>query len=131
MIVPDASALLEILLGTPTGTRLIKRLFASGEPLHAPHLIDLEIVQVLRRYCLSGELQPARAAESLSVMGDLRMIRHAHEPFLPRIWQLRHNLTAYDAAYVALAEALDAPLITCDATLASATGHRAIIELAE
>ncbi len=130
MIVIDASALIEVLLATDVGARLRERLFREDEALHAPHLLDLEIVHVLRRGCLRGELQPDRAAQSLAVLSDMRMVRHPHEPYVPRIWQLRNSLTAYDAAYVALAEALDAPLITRDARMASAHGHRAKIELA-
>lgn len=105
------------------------RLFREEETLHAPHLLDLEIVHVLRRYCLIGELRPNRAAEALTDLGDLRIVRHPHEPFVRRIWQLRHSITAYDAANVALAEALESPLVTRDGRLASAHGHRARIEL--
>lgn len=130
MIVIDASALIEMLLVTGVGTRVRARLFREDDTLHAPHLLDLEIVQVLRRACLIGELQPHRAAEALADLDGLRIVRHPHEPYVPRIWQLRHSLTAYDAAYVALAEALDAPLLTRDARMASAHGYRARIELA-
>ena len=129
MIVIDASALIEVLLVTSVGTRVRARLFREEDTLHAPHLLDLEIVQVLRRGCLTGELQPHRAAEALADLDGLRIVRHPHEPHVPRIWQLRHSLTAYDAAYVALAEALGAPLITRDGRMASAHGHRAKIEL--
>ncbi|HUD98986.1 MAG TPA: type II toxin-antitoxin system VapC family toxin [Bryobacteraceae bacterium] len=129
MIVIDASALLEVLLTTGVGARVHARLSSGEETLHAPHLLDLEIIHVLRRYCLIGQLQPNRAAEALVDLRDLRLVRHPHEPYVPRIWQLRHSLTAYDAAYVALAEALQAPLITRDSRLASAHGHRAKIEL--
>ena len=106
-----------------------ERLFRIDQSLHAPHLLDLEIVQVLRRYRRNGELQAARAAEALEDLRDLPLVRYPHAPFVPRIWQLRDSLTAYDAAYVALAEALEAPLITRDSRLASAHGHRAKIEL--
>ncbi len=129
MIVIDASALIEVLLVTEVGARVRARLFREEEKLHAPHLLDLEIVHVLRRGCLIGELQPSRAAEALADMNGLRIVRHPHEPYVPRIWQLRHSLTAYDAAYVALAEALAAPLVTRDGRMASAHGHRAKIEL--
>ena len=128
MIVIDASALMEVLLATGAGARVRARLFREEETLHAPHLLDLEIVHVLRRSCLIGEMQPDRAAQALAVLGDLRMVRHPHAPYVPRIWALRHSLTAYDAAYVALAEALDAPLVTRDRRMASAHGHRAKIE---
>ena len=127
MIVVDASAILELLLNTTTGSHVAGRLFASGETLHAPHLLDLEVVQVLRRYSRSGELSPERSREALLDFLDLPVNRYPHDLLLNRIWELRHNLTAYDAAYVALAEALDAPLLTCDERLASASGHVAEI----
>ncbi len=129
MIVVDASALLEVLLQTPASEKVAERLFDPGETLHAPHLLDLEIAQVLRRYTLSGEMQSKRSDQALADLADLGLNRYPHDVFLPRIWALRRNLTAYDAAYVALAEALDAPLITRDAVLAGAPGHVAHIEL--
>jgi predicted nucleic acid-binding protein len=129
MIVADASAILEILLRTDAAERVELRLFASEERIHVPHLLDLEVAQVLRRYTLRGDLTPARAIEALEVFGHLPLVRYPHEPLLGRIWDLKHNLTAYDAAYVVLAEALGANLITRDAALASAGGHSATVEL--
>ncbi len=128
MIVVDASAVLELLLRTQAAEAVEARLL-SGEALHAPHLLDVEIAQVLRRYCRAGQLGAARAAEALADLADLRIERHPHDLFLPRIWALRDNLTAYDAAYVALAEALDAPLLTRDRRLAGAAGHGARVEV--
>ena len=129
MIVIDASALLEVLLAKPASPRIRARVFRQGEALHAPHLIDVEVVQVLRRYSASDELGPERAGEALRIFGGLPLARHPHDVFISRIWELRHNVTAYDAAYLALAEALDAPLVTRDAKLAATTGHRARVEL--
>lgn len=90
----DASALLEVLLSTDVGERVSARVYREGETLHAPHLLDLEIVHVLRRLYLLGELQPSRAAQALEVLSGLRMVRRPHEPYAPRFWQLRHSLTA-------------------------------------
>ncbi len=128
MIVIDASAVLELLLITSTGAQIERRVFSTGETLHAPHLLDLEVVQVLRRYSVAGDMSPERAQEALRDLADLPLARYPHDLFLFRIWELRHNLTAYDAAYLALAETLAALLVTCDARLASAPGHRARVE---
>ena len=106
----DASALLEVLLNTSAGTGIADRLFAAGETLHAPHLLDLEVAQVLRRYTASGEMDPRRGLQALEDLADLPLVRYPHDVFLSRIWELRDNLTAYDAAYVALAETLGARL---------------------
>jgi predicted nucleic acid-binding protein len=129
MIVVDASVVLEILLNRAGAPWIAERLFSPGESLHTPHLLDVEVVQVLRRYYRSRELSPERGCEALRDLLDLPLTRYAHDLFLNRIWELRHNLTAYDAAYVALAEALDAPLLTCDRKLAAASGHDAGVEL--
>jgi predicted nucleic acid-binding protein len=124
MIVVDASALLEVLLRTEAAPAVEARLF-SGDTLHAPHLLDLEVAQVLRRYERAGELSDARAREALTDLAAVRIERYPHEPFLPRIWALRGNATAYDACYLALAEALDAALVTRDRRLAGVPGHGA------
>lgn len=129
MIVVDASALLEVLLNTRAAAGIADRLFAVGETLHVPHLLDLEVAQVLRRYAASGEIAPARGLQALEDLADLPLVRYPHDLFLSRIWELRDNLTAYDAAYVALAEALAAPLLTRDAALASRRVHRARVDL--
>jgi predicted nucleic acid-binding protein len=130
-MVVDASAWVEVLLNRPAGERLAHRLLDPREELHAPHLIDLEVAQALRRYQAAGEMSPQRAHQALLAFVQMPLERHPHWPFLERIWELRRNLTAYDAAYVALAEALDAPLLTCDRALARAPGHRAVVELME
>jgi predicted nucleic acid-binding protein len=128
LIVVDASAVLEVLLQTPAAARVSSRIFGVGETLHAPHLLDLEIAQVLRRYVRSGVISAHRGSEALTDLADLPLNRYPHVVLLPRIWQFRHNVTAYDAAYLALAEALDAPLVTRDRALASA-GARVRVEI--
>ncbi len=129
MIVIDASALLEILLQTPRAERLMERAFEPAELMHAPHLLDIEVTQVLRRLAQRKEVTLSRAQHALDDFAQLVIERHEHQTLVPRIWELRESMTAYDGAYVALAEALHAPLLTCDAKLAGAHGHRAKIEL--
>jgi predicted nucleic acid-binding protein len=129
LIVIDASALLEILLRTKQADLLMARALDSAERLHAPHLLDIEVTQVLRRLLQRKEITLTRAEHAFDDLSNLVIERHGHRSLVPRVWQLRGSLTAYDAAYVALAEALDAPLLTCDAKLAGAPGHQAKIEL--
>ena len=129
MIVVDASALLELLMGTEAGERVAARISDPVVALHAPHLIDLEVVQVLRRFVRDGDLARTSADVMLDALHGLDLERHGHEPLLDRIWSLRANMTAYDASYVALAEALGARLLTCDARLARAPGSRIAIDL--
>ncbi len=129
MIVLDASAVLEVLLRTSSALQIEERIFSPGETLHAPYLLDLEVTQVLRRYNLSGELNSERGQEAVNDFVDFPIIHYPHHIFLIRIWDLRHHMTAYDAVYVALAESLSAPLLTCDERLAKASGHGAKIEL--
>jgi predicted nucleic acid-binding protein len=129
MTVVDASAVLELLLQTPLGTRVEARLFRNRDELHAPHLLDVEIVQGLRRLVRTGEVAVARSGEAIADLIDLDLHRHGLVDLMIRVWALRDNVSAYDATYVALAEAIDAPLVTCDSRLASAPGHRARVEL--
>jgi predicted nucleic acid-binding protein len=124
VIVLDASAVLELLLGSPAGLEVGARLVDSSVALHARHLIDIEVAQVLRRYVREAQLTAAEAAEAVRDLRDLNLTRHAHEPLLDRIWDLRDDFSAYDAAYVALAEMLDASLLTCDRRLAHAPGMK-------
>lgn len=128
MIVVDASAALEVLLRTPASAALERRLFSPRQTLHAPHLLDVEVAQVLRRYAMAGHAEPDRCRAALNDLVDFPLRRYPHDFLMPRVWELRANLTAYDAVYVALAEALDAPLLTRDRRLATAAGHRAHIE---
>ncbi|HKV47605.1 MAG TPA: type II toxin-antitoxin system VapC family toxin [Candidatus Acidoferrales bacterium] len=119
----DASALLEVLLQTPAAENINRLIYSRGEPLHAPHLIDLEIAQALRRYVKFAVISPDRAAEVIADFSEFPLTRHPHSVLLDRIWQMRHNLTAYDAAYLALAEALNARLVTRDGALAKFSGQ--------
>jgi predicted nucleic acid-binding protein len=129
VIVVDASALLELLLQTPLGTRVEARLLRDDEECHSPHLIDVEVTQALRRLLRAGEVSADRAAEAIEDLVDLDLHRHAHLDLLTRAWTLREHVTAYDAMYVALAEALGATVVTCDRPLAKAPCHRAHIEV--
>ena len=129
MIVVDASALVDVLLHIGAADAVERRLSSFGEMAHVPHLIDLEIAQVLRRRAASGQMTLARCRMALDDLTDFRLFRHPHDFLLRRVWELRDNLTAYDAAYVALAEFLNAPLLTRDRRLAAAPGHRARIDL--
>jgi predicted nucleic acid-binding protein len=129
VIVLDASAVLELLLGTKAGARVAHRIESERETLSAPHLLDLEVAQVLRRFLREGDIDLARGEQALEALRVLDIARYAHDLFLPRIWQLRDSVTAYDAAYLALAEALAAPLLTADARLGRARGHRARVEI--
>jgi len=128
-MVVDASAAIEWLLQTQKGSVIEAQMFSKGQTLHAPHLLDIEVTQVLRRYARERAVTEARAQEGLQNLLDLRILRHRHTFLLRRAWQLRHHLTVYDAVYVALAEALDAPLLTCDAKIAAAPGHHATVEV--
>ena len=129
MVVVDASALLEALLRTSSAKAVEDRLFAPRQTLHAPHLLDVEVAQVIRRYAANGEIDGERGGMALADLADFPLRRYPHDFLLPRIWGLRNNLTAYDAAYVALAEALEAPLLTRDRRLAAAAGHFAQVDL--
>jgi predicted nucleic acid-binding protein len=131
VIVVDASALLEVLLRTPEAEALEMRLFHEPrETLHAPHLIDVEVAQVLRRYAAIGEIDEQRGSAALADLADFPIRRYPHDFLLIRVWNLRSNFTAYDGVYVALAEALNARLLTRDKRLASAVRRRTGVQLA-
>ena len=129
MIVVDASALLEFLLQTSIGVRVEARLFRDEDELHAPHLVDVEVVQGLRRLVRMGEVSSGRADEAIVDLADLDLHRHPHVDLLGRAWKLRDNVSAYDAMYVALAEAIEATIVTCDRPLAKAPGRRTRVEV--
>jgi predicted nucleic acid-binding protein len=129
VIVLDASVVVEWLLRTPVGLKVEARLLRERTTLHAPHLIDLEVAQALRRLITLGDIDARDAEEVLADWEDAAVMRHPHDVFLWRIWELRGNLTAYDAAYVALAEAIGASILTCDAKVARARGHHASVEV--
>lgn len=105
------------------------RLFQPGQTLHALHLVDVEVAQVLRRYATTNQADAQRFQTALDDWLDFPVRRYAHDVLLPRVWALRANVTAYDAVYIALAEGLAAPLITRDGRLAGAHGHWAKVEL--
>ncbi len=127
MIVLDASAVVDVLLRTPVGLRVAERISDRGLSWHAVHLLGAEVTHVLRREVQRGEITVRRGEEALADHLGLRIDRHGHEPLLRRVWELREDLSAYDALYVALAESLRAPLVTTDARLAGAPGHRAVV----
>jgi predicted nucleic acid-binding protein len=121
VIVLDTSAMVEFLVGAdPLAERV--RAAVTGEKLAAPHVIDVECAAAMRGLVRGGKLPPAEAERALGLLGNLRLERYGHVPLLGRIWQLRHNMWPYDAAYVALAELLDAELLTLDGKLATIPG---------
>ena len=121
MIVVDTSAIIEALAGWPPNSRLLRRLVDDAD-LHAPHLIDVDFIHALRRLVASGAVTEDRAEDVRADFSDLSVVRYPHYPLASRMWALRHNLTACDAAFVALAEALAVPLVTCDGRLAAVAG---------
>lgn len=130
MIVIDASAEVAVLLNVgPEVEDIRNRIARPGETLHVPHLFDVEVLHALRGLSLRGTVSPERSRLALSRLSDTQFTRYPHTTLMGRIWELRENLTAYDATYVALAEALDAPLVTTDARLAQASGIRAAVEV--
>ena len=129
MIVVDASAMVALLLRTSAATAVEARLFDSPQPLHAPELIDVEVTQVLRRYSIAGQLDTERGRAVLTDLMDFPMRRHPHGVPLQRVWELRHNLSAYDAVYLALAESLGASLLTDDHRLVTAARRHSWVDI--
>jgi predicted nucleic acid-binding protein len=128
MIVIDASLLAPALVDDGDAGRRV-RLRLRGERLVAPQLIDLELLATFRQLVLRDRVDERRVARAVGRVASLRLRRMPHRPLLPRVWALRHNVTAYDAAYIALAEAMAVPLLTADARLASAPGIACEVEL--
>ena len=128
VLVVDTSAILAALVARPRIPALAEALVADGD-LHAPHLIDVELIHALRRLVVKSDLSEERAQDCRTDFGELTITRYPHQPLADRMWELRHNLSAYDSAFAALSEALGVPLVTCDARLAEAPGHRAEVHL--
>lgn len=131
MIVLDTSVAVELLLNLPLASKVRSRLSNPDIELHAPHLLIVEVLQVLRRRVAAGVTTNAQAQTALRFLEDLDVNYHDHLILAQRAWDLRENLTAYDAMYVALAEVFEAPLLTSDKGLARAPGHHATIDLLE
>ena len=128
MLVVDTSAVIAALAGRPPNDEVVDRMGGDGD-LAAPHLLDVEFLHALRRLVLGRQLGEDRAADARDDFAALAIARYEHTLVADRVWELRHSLTAYDATFVALAELLEAPLVTCDARLARAPGHSAMVEL--
>jgi predicted nucleic acid-binding protein len=129
VIVLDASAAVELLLETPCGSSLADRLARDDEPLHVPHLFDIEVLNAIRGLLLRETIDESSAEDALADLTDLAVHRWPHRPLLGRAWELRANVTLYDAVYLVLAEELGATLLTTDARLASIPGHQAAVEV--
>ena len=124
MLVIDASATTDLLLARPIAEEIAGHIADHAHDLHAPHLLDVEVVSAVRRLVMAGESTQARAFEAIADLLELPIVRYPHEILVPRIWDLRDNFSAYDAAYLALAEALideGVPLLTTDDRFARAT----------
>jgi predicted nucleic acid-binding protein len=129
LIVVDASAAVTMFLNLGPNAGRVRDRLRQAEEVHIPHLFDVEVLHVLRRHSLRGDLSGKQSRLILSLLREMKAVRYPHAPLATRIWELRENLTAYDATYVALAEVLDAPLLTMDPRLAQAPGVRAEVEL--
>lgn len=127
-IVIDASAMAEMLMVSAVGARVAQRVLTARRR-HAPHLLDIEVVSTFRRFVLGKQLGAAQAQAAIEDLRSFPMRRHGHGPLLERVFELRHNLSVYDALYLALAEGLGATLVTCDAALVDVPGARAAVEL--
>ena len=126
--VVDASIVIS-LLANRRDDDILRRRLAAPRSVHAPHLIDAEVTSGIRGLVLGRKVDPPRASEMLADFSALRITRHPMAPYLSRVFELRDNFTAYDAFYVALAEALNVPLLTRDAKFSKSAGHEADIHL--
>jgi len=129
VIVVDASAMVELLRRTDAGVRIGRRISRDGGPCLAPHLVDLEVLQAFRELVRVGDVDLDRAVAALAAFALFPLERLPHDVLRDRVWELRANLTAYDASYVAVAEAFNCPVLTCDGPMSRAPGNRAKIEL--
>lgn len=129
MLVFDASAAVELLLESEVGGKLRNRVHVPYMSLHVPHVFDLEVIGALRKSLRLGHISKLRADTAFEDFTRMRAFRHSHVLLRERIWQLRDTASPPDAAYLALAEALDIPLLTCDGRLARSHGHRVTVEL--
>lgn len=132
MLVVDASAVVELLLGRPVARDVARHIAAHDYALHAPHLLDVEVLSALRRLVAAGDASPARAGEAVADLVDLPVERYPHDLLIDRIWRRRANFSAYDASYLALAETVSdggAPLLTADARFARAIGTHSTVEV--
>ena len=132
MIVLDASVVVDLVLNVgPVADRIAERIVHETPGLCAPHLLDAEVGQVLRRFSLRGDMSGSRAIRALSDFQTLPIVRYPHTPLLKRAFALRDNATVYDALYLTLAEGLDVPLLTRDGALAAVPGCRASVVVIE
>lgn len=127
MIVLDASVVVELVVGTSEGLRLLEDIRSADAILAAPELVDVEVLQVLRRMVYRGDIEAVHAEASIGLLGDLPLTRYGHAALRDRVWEFRHAMTAYDAVYVALAERLEASLWTRDTKLASSSVEADIV----
>jgi predicted nucleic acid-binding protein len=129
VIVLDASAVVDLVVEPRAVTRAIRARLQADPDIHVPHLVDAEVTNALRRKLLSGQLDPLRARRAIRRLTTMHLVRWQQTQLLGRALALRDQLSAYDAIYVAMAEATGATLVTRDARLARSTGHRARVEL--
>ena len=127
-VVVDASALVDLFIGSPSAGAIFERLFRARVQLHAPHSIDGEVLSAIFKLSRRRRLTDQHVDEIIDIYRGLTIERHAMTALLARIWRLRHNVSSYDAAYVALAESLNIPLLTRDGRLSRSSGHTATIE---